>query len=220
MSAPESLPLQSMDRRSAIKWMLTAAAASTLLDSAALAAAGKSPAAKSGTGYGTDPDLMKACKPGDVWPLSFNAEQRIAAVALCDVIIPADAGGPSASSVNVHDFIDEWISAPYPGHDADKRIILAGLAWMDAEARKRFGNTFANLVAGQKNAICDDVCHAPDAKAEHREAAQFFRRFRDLAAGGYYTTPAGMKDIGYVGNVPIATFDGPPPVVLKQLGLA
>lgn len=220
MRAPEFLPPQPMDRRVAIKWMLTAAAASTLLDANALAAAGQSPAAKSGIGYGTDPDVMKSYKPGDLWPLSFNPEQRIAAAALCDVIIPADSGGPSASSVNVHDFIDEWISAPYPGHDADKRIILTGLAWMDAEARKRFGNAFSNLVAGQKNAICDDVCHVPDAKPEHREAAQFFRRFRDLAAGGYYTTPAGMKDIGYVGNVPIATFDGPPPAVLKQLGLA
>ena len=220
MSAPEFLPPQPMDRRVAIKWMLTAAAASTLLDSSALAAGSPPVAAKNGVGYGTDPAVMKSYKPGDVWPLSFTAEQRIAAAALCDAIIPADAGGPSASSVKVHDFIDEWISAPYPGHDADKRIIVAGLAWMDAEAHKRFGNNFANLVAGQKNAICDDICHAPDARPEHREAAQFLRRFRDLAAGGYYTTPAGMKDIGYVGNVPIATFDGPPPAVLKQLGLA
>lgn len=220
MSAPEFFPPQPMDRRVAIKWMLTAAAASTLLDASALAAEGAPAGAKNGVGYGTDPDLMKSYQPGDLWPLSFTAEQRIAAAALCDVIIPADAGGPSASSVNVHDFIDEWISAPYPGHDADKRIVVAGLAWMDAEARKRFGNNFANLVASQKNAICDDICHAPDARPEHREAAHFFRRFRDLAAGGYYTTPAGMKDIGYVGNVPIATFDGPPPAVLKQLGLA
>ena len=29
-----------------------------------------------------------------------------------------------------------------------------------------------------------------------------------------------MKDIGYVGNVALASFDGPPPEVLKHLGLA
>jgi len=29
-----------------------------------------------------------------------------------------------------------------------------------------------------------------------------------------------MKDIGYVGNVPLTTFDGPPREVLKRLGLA
>ena len=55
---------------------------------------------------------------------------------------------------------------------------------------------------------------------EFATASQFFKKFRDLTAGGYYTTPEGMKDIGYVGNVPLATFDGPPPEVLRKLGLA
>jgi hypothetical protein len=29
-----------------------------------------------------------------------------------------------------------------------------------------------------------------------------------------------MKDIGYVGNVAMEKYDGPPPEVLKELGLA
>jgi hypothetical protein len=29
-----------------------------------------------------------------------------------------------------------------------------------------------------------------------------------------------MKDIGYMGNVPLEKFDGPPPAVLKKAGLA
>jgi hypothetical protein len=28
-----------------------------------------------------------------------------------------------------------------------------------------------------------------------------------------------MKDLGYVGNVPLASFDGPPVEVLRRLGL-
>ncbi|MBI4625014.1 MAG: gluconate 2-dehydrogenase subunit 3 family protein [Verrucomicrobia bacterium] len=209
-----------MDRRDAIKWMLTAAASVAVFERDALAAAATKPGAPAATGYGTDPDLIKTYKPGDFWPLTFTEAQRATAAALCDVIIPADARGPSASSVNVHDFIDEWISAPYPGHDADRRTVIEGLGWLNAEAQKRFSNDFVNLVARQRNAICDDICYAPKAKPEFREAAQFFKKFRDLTAGGYYTTPEGMKDIGYVGNVPLATFDGPPPEVLKKLGLA
>lgn len=220
MSAPESSSRAPMDRRTAIKWMLTAATASTLLDASGMAAQGTLSSGNLAKGYGTDPDLMKNYRPGDLWPLSFSASQRSTAAALCDVIIPADDRGPNASSVNVQDFIDEWISAPYPGHDADRRVILEGMGWLDGESQRRFGKAFVGLEAGQKNAICDDLCHAPDAKPEFQTAAQFFRRFRDLTAGGYYTTPAGMKDIGYVGNVPTATFDGPPPEVLKRLGLA
>ena len=211
-----------MDRRDAIKWMMSAVATGALLDRN-LFGASAADAAKAGTkpgvGYGTDPDILKTYKPGDVWPLTFNDAQRATAAALCDVIIPADAKGPSASSVRVHEFIDEWISAPYPGHDADKRTVLEGLGWLDQEAQKRSQNNFVNLIARQKNAICDDICYAPNAKPEFRQAAQFFRRFRDLTAGGYYSTPEGMKDIGYVGNVALDKFEGPPPEVLKKLGL-
>jgi hypothetical protein len=212
MSTPD---LTRMDRRDAIKWMLAAAASVAALERGALAAT--APAAK---GYGTDPDLLKDYKPGDLWPLTFNEQQRRTAAALCDVIIPADANSPSASSLHVHEFIDEWISAPYPDHVADRKTVVDGLAWLDAESRKRFGSEFADLVLKQKTALCDDICYAPQAKPEFRAAARFFARFRDLTAGGFYTTPEGTKDIGYTGNIPLATFDGPPPEVLKKLGLA
>jgi hypothetical protein len=215
---PESSPLP-MDRRLAIKWMLTAVATTPLLERAAFAATGDAKNAPALVGYGTDPDLIKVYKPGDVWPLTFDDTQRATAAALCDTIIPADAKGPSASSVRVHEFIDEWISAPYPNHDVDKRTILGGFTWLDAESQKRFQNKFVNLIARQKNAICDDICYVPKAKPEFQSAARFFKRFRDLTAGGYYTTPEGMKDIGYVGNVPTEKFEIPTEV-LKKLGLA
>jgi hypothetical protein len=44
-------------------------------------------------------------------------------------------------------------------------------------------------------------------------------RYRDLTAGGFYTTPAGRKDLEYIGNVPLTRFDGPPPALLGALGL-
>ena len=28
-----------------------------------------------------------------------------------------------------------------------------------------------------------------------------------------------MRDLGYVGNIPLPSFDGPPPEVLERLGL-
>ena len=205
-----------MDRRDAIKWMLSAAATVAILERSSFAAAAPS-AAK---GYGSDPDLLKDYKPDDVWPLTMTEQQRITTAALCDVIIPADSKSPSASALHVHDFIDEWISAPYPDQQKDRPVVLDGLAWLNAESQKRFGANFANLVLRQKTAICDDICYTEKAKPEFKTAAQFFKKFRDLTSGGFYTTPEGMKDIGYVGNVPLATFDGPPPEVLQRLGLA
>ena len=221
MSTPDRSHYQPlrMDRRAAIKWILTAAASVTVLDRAALGADAVT-AAQAAVGYGTDPDLIKIYKPGDIWALTFTDAQRRTASTLCDVIIPADAKSPAASAVGVVDFIDEWISAPYPGHDKDRAIVREGLKWIDEESQKRFTADFSDLIASQHRAICDDICFTPKAKPEFKKAAQFFAKFRDLTSGGFYTTPVGMKDIGYVGNVPLASFDGPPPEVLKQLGLA
>jgi hypothetical protein len=42
---------------------------------------------------------------------------------------------------------------------------------------------------------------------------------RDLTAGGFYSTPAGRKDLNFIGNVPLARFDGPPPALLETLDL-
>ena len=212
MSAPQ---LTRISRRDAIKWMLTAAAAAAVLDRTATGAAAPKPA----TGYGTDPDLIKDYKPGDLWPLTFDDAQRRTAAALCDVIIPEDAKSPSASALHVHEFIDEWVSAPYPAQQNDRGLILPGLDWLEAESLRRFKATFAKLKPEQQRAICDDICFEKTAQAQYRVVAAFFSRFRSLAAGAYYATPEGWKAIGYVGNTPMANFDGPPPEVLAKLGV-
>ena len=103
---------------------------------------------------------------------------------------------------------------------ADRPIVIEGLAWIDAESTKRFGKTFAELNEEQKHVICDDICYTGKAKAEHAKGAEFFSKFRSLCASAYYATPAGWEAIGYVGNVPLQKFEGPPQGVLVKLGLA
>jgi hypothetical protein len=210
-----------MPRREAIRWMLAAAASVSALDHPAFGVRPKIIGSPEGTpgGYGTDPNLMKIYAPGDCWPLTFTDTQRKTAAAWCDVIIPEDDKSPSASKVGVVDFIDEWISSPYPQQQPDRKIVLDGLAWIEAESQKRFEKDFASLNEEQKHAICDDICYPPKAKKEFKEAAKFFSRFRSLTASGFYSTPVGMADIGYVGNTPLAKFDGPPQEVLDRLGV-
>jgi hypothetical protein len=203
-----------IDRRTAIQWVAMASAL-PWLRRPAFGAAG--PAAAKG--YGTDPSLNRVYRPGELWPLTLPPHMRQAAAALADVIIPEDAESPSASAVGVVDFIDEWISAPYEAQKADRKTILEGIGWLETESKKRFGEFFVDLSANQKAAICDDICFLARAKPEFREAAKFFATFRDLTAGGFYTTPLGTRDLRYVGNTPLARFDGPPPEVLRKMGL-
>ena len=117
-----------MDRRTLIRWVMAVAASAPAWERVAWAGAASAPAA---VGYGTDPDLTKAYRPGDLWPLTFSPRQRTTAAALCALIIPADERSPGAADVGVHLFIDEWLSAPYPRHVQDRELILPGLAWLD-----------------------------------------------------------------------------------------
>ena len=205
------------DRRTTIKWMLAAAASMPVWNSRGFGQQVTAwPAVR---GYGGDPDLTKLYHPGDVWPLTLSAAERRTGKALCNVILPDDGRSPDASSVGVVDFIDEWVSAPYPRQLADRPVVLEGLAWMDAEALLRFEKYFADLDESRQHAICDDICYEPKAAPKFARAAAFFTRYRDLTVGAFYSTPPGWKDIGYIGNVPLAKFDGPPAELLQKLGL-
>jgi hypothetical protein len=203
-----------MDRRQSMQWMLAAAAAGPAGITAAPAPG------KARSGVGTDPDLVKTYRAGELWPLTLTAAERRCAAALCALIIPADERSPSAAELEVHVFIDEWVSAPYPQHVQDRAMIRQGLAWLDAESRRRFERDFAVAGVERQRSICDDICFAEKAAPALREQAAFFAKYRDLTAAGFYTTPTGMTDLGFVGNVPSERFDGPPPEVIRLVGVS
>jgi hypothetical protein len=210
-----------MDRRTTIKWVLAASALPLLGRESGRAAAAGSPAADAAAsgGYGTDPNLTAVHHSGEFWPLTLSQAQRSLAAVLSDLIIPADEHSAAASTVGVVDFIDEWVSAPYPAMQRDRPLVLQGFNWMDAEAQRRFGKAFVALDPTQHRQICDDICDASRAAPERSDAARFFARYRDLTAGAFYSTAAGRKDLNYIGNVPLPRFDGPPPELLQKLKL-
>ena len=137
------------------------------------------------------------------------------------MIIPADERSQSASQLGAHDFIDEWVSAPYEANQSDKIILREGLVWLDSEAARRFGEgmRFRELTPDQRIAICDEICYLPNTRSELEAAALFFDKVRDLTSTAFWTTPEGMEDLQYVGNVPLPRWDPPPPEVLRHIGL-
>ncbi len=167
-------------------------------------------------GTATDPDLLAPVVP---WDMVLTDEEMRLVAALADVIIPADERSPAASTVGVPDYVNEFVSAP--GHEEALIALRGGLAWLNRAARERFeAADFPALTLAQQHEICDEICFEPDASAELKPQARFFDQFRDMVSTGFWTTEEGMRDLGYVGNIPLPSFDGPPPEVLEQLGLA
>mgnify|MGYP001350481126 CR=1 FL=1 len=167
-------------------------------------------------GTSTDPNLITPIVP---WDLVLTKEELETLAALCDVIIPGDARSPSASKVDAHGFIDEWVSAPYEGNKNDLVIVREGLVWLGVESTKRFGRQFVEIGLDEKAKICDDICYEPNAAPELKAAARFFDKVRDLTSTAFWTTDEGMADLGFVGNRPMPSFEGPPPEVLRLLRL-
>ena len=221
---PQDQP-ERINRRQAILWITAAAAAAANFPHASaqgrLSRQVGSPTTPHGNRIGWDPVLNKVYAPGELWPLTLSAKQRRAAASLTDLILPPDSPNDKLpSQLGVHDFIDEWISSPYDETEKDRAVIVQGLEWLDAEANRRFKTDFAELAEEQKPKIADDICGRTPIKNDLKAQATFFERFRYLAASGYYTTPQGWKDIGYIGNVPMLEFPGPTPEALAHLGLA
>ena len=212
-----------MNRRSALKVIAAAAASPAVFSACDGADAPADPARVASprgntlaAGNAWDPDLVNPVVP---WELTLTEEERTTLAALCDMIIPADDRSPSASELGCHDFIDEWVSAPYEGMERDKVLVRGGVIWLNRESNERFGSPFAELTDAQRTEICDDICYLPDAAPEHQSAARFFDKVRDLTASAFYTTKEGMDDIGYVGNIPLAEWPPPPDEALRHVGL-
>jgi hypothetical protein len=163
-----------------------------------------------------DPNLTQPVVP---WERTLSAPELRVLSALCDLILPADERSPAASALGCHDFIDEWVSAPYPEQLDDQAMLMDGLMWLRATCEGRFGQpAFDALSVTQQSAICEEIAQVNES-AELQTGVRFFARVRDLTATAFWTTPQGMHDLQYVGNVPLAKWNPPPAAVLEHLGL-
>ncbi len=145
----------------------------------------------------------------------FNEHERATLVALGDWIIPKDEVSGSASDAKVIDFID-FIVKDIPEHQVPLR---GGLKWLDVQCLNRYEHSFIGSTEKQQLEILEEIAYPMKAKPEMHQGAVFFSRLRDLVATGFYTSEIGIKDIGYVGNVP-GHWDGVPKDVLAQYNLS
>jgi hypothetical protein len=156
-------------------------------------------------GYGTDPNLALAQVP---WPRLMNSHELNLVAAVGDLILPATASARAPSALGVPEFIDEWISAPYPQQLEDRRIVRGGLAWIDRAARERSGVEFLRAPVAEQVALL--TLAIPQAGQKPADPSQIFgARIRALVVGGYYSTDVGARELGYVGNVPLAAYPEP-----------
>jgi len=199
-----------MDRRSSIKALFfTSVSASVLMSMA------KDP----NTVVALDEDRMQEEKDYlakiKAGPKFFDLHEMATIKVLGDIIMPKDKVSGSASDAKVPDFI-EFIVKDMPEHQVPVR---GGLKWLDRHSTNKHGKQFIACTPAEQIGIVDEIAYPKKAKPEVSQGVSFFNKMRDLVTTGFYTSEIGVRDLGYMGNVP-NQWNGVPADVLKQYGLA
>ena len=148
-------------------------------------------------------------------PVNFTSDEWQLVRLLVNYVIPRDAHSGSATDAGVPEFMDFML-----GENAGMRTWMKnGLGWMNAECRNRFGKGFVSCSDAQRREVLDVIAFPKKAVAELKPGVDFFNSFRNLTASGFFSSRVGIADLGYIGNRPVATWEGTPPAVMRKLGL-
>jgi hypothetical protein len=111
--------------------------------------------------------------------LAITAEQEALLAEVADVIIPTTAT-PGAKAAGAEKFIVRVMRNCYPLKEQE--TFYNGLAKLNSDGKSRFGKSFEELTAAQKNEMV---------KLTTTADTVFFRRLKELTVTGYFTSEIG-----------------------------
>lgn len=142
---------------------------------------------------------------GTYKPKCFNSHEWRTLSRLTDLIIPGDQHSPGATAAGAPDFIDLLCS-----QNAElAAIYTGGLAWLDREMERRYGRKFADAPAEHRTALLDLIAYRKNDSPELGPGIPFFNWVRKMTVDAYYTSKAGIADLGYKGNAGMTEFKIP-----------
>ncbi|MDZ4801835.1 MAG: gluconate 2-dehydrogenase subunit 3 family protein [Bryobacteraceae bacterium] len=148
----------------------------------------------------------KAAAGGKYTPKALNAHEYATVRRLTELIIPADDVSGSAVEAGAPEFID-LIAA---NNEALRTEVVGGLAWLDRAMEKRAsGKSFVEAAVGDQTAMLDIIAFRKNETHETSHGIAFFDWMRRLTADAFYTSPIGVKDVGYMGNKGMTKFEVP-----------
>jgi gluconate 2-dehydrogenase gamma chain len=182
---------------------------------AVAALAGSAVAQEAHNHAGSPPAVSVAAAHGPYQRKVFDDRQWRTVHVLCDLIIPADETSGGATQAGVPEFIDDWLE--FRGReDGNQNLtaqILGGLQWLDNESNRFFQTDFAGASPDQQKQILDRIAWPARAAKADRPWAAFFSKFRDMTAGGFFSSKVGVADLHYLGNRPVAEWKGCDPKI-------
>src|SRR5260370_41224433 len=138
-------------------------------------------------------------------PKGLNAHEYGTLQKLADFIIPSDERSPGASAAGACEFID-LLASQNPQLLA---IYTGGIAWLDHTIERRYSTDFLSAKPEQQTAVLDLIAYRKNESPELGPGIRFFDWARRMVVDAFYTSPAGINDIGYMGNTAVSKFEVP-----------
>ena len=158
-------------------------------------------------------------KAGAYKPKFFNDHEYQTLTKLADLIIPADERSPGALAGGAPEFID-FLCSQSPELAA---IYTGGIAWLDHQMQKSYSANFLAATPEQQTAMLDLIAYRTNNSVELGPGIQFFNWVRNMTVDAFYTSKAGMDDLGYMGNSAMSEFHVPAEAIayaVKRSGLS
>jgi gluconate 2-dehydrogenase gamma chain len=130
-------------------------------------------------------------KPGEAYkPKALTAHEFETLKALGERIIPGSSKG------GVAEFVD-LLSSQNPEL---LTIFTGGLAWLDDVMKRQCDADFLTAKLEYQTAMLDLIAYRKNETPELAPGVRFFVWARRLTVDAYYTSAAGIKELGYMGN--------------------
>jgi gluconate 2-dehydrogenase gamma chain len=120
---------------------------------------------------------------------------------LCEIIVPGASKGSAAEFIDLLSSQNPEMSAIYTG----------GVAWLDEAMKQRYHADFLTAKADQRTEMLDKIAFSKNRTPEPElsPGIKFFAWARRMTVDAYYTSAAGIKEVGYKGNRGMKEFTVP-----------
>lgn len=154
-------------------------------------------------------DASKDLERADWKPAFMDEHQNNTLIALSDLIIPA-TDTPGAKDALVNRFLDLLMTVET---QETQRAFVAALGYIDGACMERYKAAFIYVPREQQAEFLNLLAypHSESTWGEETEAFPghtHFQKLKEWITGAYYSSPAGLKEIGWNGEFPHGVFAG------------
>lgn len=154
-------------------------------------------------------DASKELERADWKPAFMDEHQNNTLIAFSELIIPA-TDTPGAKDALVNRFLDLLMTVET---QETQRAFLAALAYIDGACRERYRSAFVYLTREQQLDFLNLIAYPHSQSTWGEEVEDFpgyahFQKLKTWITGTYYSSPVGLKEIGWSGEFPHGVFAG------------